>query len=197
MKQVQKLNEKILKLADHPRTLHVFGFFAFLSGSFMPLPIDPLFIVLILRNPKKLLILTIIGSLCVTLGGALMYLIGYGLYCTLGLWLIKTYNWQEQFDFLSRQLALYGGWLIVIKAFTPIPYKLLALAAGLGHLNFSIFLVASLAGRALRFLIEGLMLRFCGPTIQKFLHKHLSLGMGILFIVFTLLTILVVFLFKI
>ncbi|MGB1229706.1 MAG: YqaA family protein [Holosporaceae bacterium] len=196
MKTLQRINQKTLELADHPQTLLVFGFLSFLSGSLVPLPVDPLFLVLAIRRLKNLPLLILVGTLGVTLGGICMYFIGYGLYCTLGTWVVKTYNWQQQFDFLSHQLAVYGGWIIVLKAFTPIPYKLLALAAGMGHLNLYVFIIASLVGRALRFSIEGTILRFCGPTIQDFLQRHLSLGLGILFIGFMVLTLLVVFFLK-
>ncbi|TGW15545.1 DedA family protein [bacterium NHP-B] len=194
---LQSLNDKVLYYAEHPYMLSVFGFLGFLSGSFLPLPVDPVFVAIALRRPDRIWLLTIVGALSVTLGGLLMYGIGYSLYCTLGLWLINTYHWHAQFDFLKENLALYGSWIIIIKAFTPIPYKLLALVAGIGHLNLFVFLVASFVGRFVRFAMEGVVLSFFGPRLRLFLERYLSLGLGLILLAFLVLTFLTFFFFKI
>ena len=196
MKFLKSLNERVLYYAEHPYVLSTFCFLCFLSGSFLPFPIDPIFMVVGMRQPKRIALFVVGGAASVTLGGLLMYGIGYSLYYTVGIWLIKTYKWHEQFAFLKMQLELYGAWFIVLKAFTPIPYKLLAMIAGIGHLNIWVFLLASFVGRFARLAIEGVIIRFFSPRLRTLLEKHLSLGLGIFLLVFLVLTFCVFFLFR-
>ena len=120
-KSLTDLNNKILNFAKHPKAFWIFGLVAFLSGSFLPLPIDPLFIVLCIQNPNQIFRLSLVGTFCVTLGGLLMYGIGRLLYCTAGVWIINLYSWQDQFAFLKSQLDIWGGTLTRPTGRWPVP----------------------------------------------------------------------------
>jgi len=162
----------------------------------MLFPADPFFIVLAIRQRHPIWLLILVGTLGVTLGGLLMYGIGYGICQTVGMWLIETYNWESQFLFLKQQLDIYGAWIIILKAFTPLPYKLMAFVAGVGNLSLFTFILASLIGRALRFSIEGFVLGYTREPFKHLLKKHLSMSLGIFFLLFLLLTFLMTFIFK-
>jgi len=42
----------------------------------------------------------------------------------------------------------YGGWIVLIKGMTPIPYKLVTIASGVARLDPWIFTIASIGSRA-------------------------------------------------
>ena len=197
MKSLKRLNDRILSYASHEYAFWAFGFIAFLSGSLLPLPVDPLFMVLVIQNPKKAVRLSLIGATGITLGGLLMYAIGKGLYHTLGVWLINIYDWQDSFSILQQQLDRWGGLIILLKTFTPLPYKLLALIAGMGSLNVPVFIAASFGGRFLRLMIEAILLRLVSDSLKELLQKHLSLGLGLFFLALLTLTFLAPLLLRI
>jgi membrane protein YqaA with SNARE-associated domain len=176
----KRLSEKILQSTNSPYIFWWFGFMAFLSGSIVPLPVDPLFVLLALQNPKKIPILVFVGSVGVVLGGVAMYFFGYTFYHMFGKDLIETYKLQNQFIFLKQQLDIWGGWAIVLKAFTPFPYKIVAVICGIVHLNLFIFILSSFLGRFLRFSIEGLILAFFGQKILEAFKKHFIISLSIL-----------------
>jgi len=196
MSFLKKLNQRIVGYANHPQAMWIFFLCSFLSGSFIPLPIDPLFMVLAMQQPKKVPTLVVLGAAGITLGGLVMYAIGYAFYLTAGVWLIQTYQWEDSFLVLQKNVALYGGWLIILKTFTPIPYKLLAMVAGIAHLNLLIFVGASMAGRMLRLTTEGFVLRFVSDPLKDLLQRHLSLGLGVFFLLVLLLTLFIPFLIR-
>lgn len=175
----------------------MFAVFCFLCGSFVPAPPDPVFVVLAMRQPHRVWLLILIGTVSVTMGGLVMYAIGYGLYCSVGVWLIQAYQWERYFDALKTQLDLYGMWIITLKAFTPIPYKLLALIAGVGNYKLSSFIIASLIGRSLRFGIEAIVIRLLGERMRAFIQQYLSLGVALAFVAFLVLTFLSFFIYKV
>ena len=52
----------------------------------------------------------------------------------------------------------YNFWIVAAAGFTPLPYKVITITAGVFHINFLIFFVASAASRSARFfLVAGLM----------------------------------------
>ena len=59
--------------------------------------------------------------------------------------------------------------------FTPIPYKVVAIASGALDLDIVTFLAASLASRGLRFFLEAALLAMFGPPIRGFVERHLGL----------------------
>jgi membrane protein DedA with SNARE-associated domain len=79
----------------------------------------------------------------------------------------------------------YNFWIVFTAGFTPLPYKLFTITGGLFHINFTMFILASIVSRGLRFfLIAGLIWKF-GAPIKTFIDKYFNL----LAIVFTILLI--------
>lgn len=68
----------------------------------------------------------------------------------------------------------HGTLTVGLAAFTPLPYPVFALAAGVAHLGIWRFVAASLAGRGARFFGMGIAIFFFGPSIQRFLENYLS-----------------------
>ena len=69
----------------------------------------------------------------------------------------------------------YNFWIVFTAGFTPLPYKIFTISGGLFHINFVMFLVASIISRGLRFfLIAGLIWKF-GAPIKGFIDKYFNL----------------------
>jgi membrane protein YqaA with SNARE-associated domain len=180
----EKHTNRILAYANTPYIAPFFALISLASATFIPLPADPIFILIGLQEKRKIPALVLAGTIGITLGGLVMYGIGYALFNSLGGWIITTYHWEKEFVILQDQLATWGGWLLVIKAFTPIPYKLLSLICGFGKMNVVVFLVASATGRFLRFAVEGIFVRLFGETILFHLQRRWRLAL-LLFVTLT------------
>jgi membrane protein YqaA with SNARE-associated domain len=99
---------------------------------------------------------------------------GYGLYETLGAPVIAFYNLQEAFHAFQTRFDEWGGWIIVAKGLTPIPFKLVTIASGVAHLNLWTFVIACVITRGLRFLlVAGLFYAF-GPQARAIIDRHFS-----------------------
>jgi len=73
--------------------------------------------------------------------------------------------------------ALYerwNFWVVFTAGFTPIPYKLFTITAGVFHVHLGWFTLASLVGRAGRFFLIAALLYFFGPPIRRFLDRYLG-----------------------
>ncbi len=69
----------------------------------------------------------------------------------------------------------YGAWAIIVAAFTPIPYKVFTILAGVLDLPVRPFMLASLVGRGARFLTIGVLIYLFGEPIQDFIDQQFEL----------------------
>ncbi|MCL2017835.1 MAG: VTT domain-containing protein [Alphaproteobacteria bacterium] len=112
----------------------------------------------IVANKRKALGVVIATSLGSLIGGAIAYMIGFWLFETLGQWIITTFSTFEQFETAKALFAKHGMFIIFLAAFTPVPYKLLAICAGFLGFNPFLFIGISAIFRTLRFGILGFLL---------------------------------------
>src|SRR3989338_4700205 len=119
------------------------------------------------------------------LGGIFGYLIGWGFYEAVGEGIVKFYNLENLMSSVGAQYADNAFWVVFTAAFTPIPYKLITISAGLFKISIWTLIFASLLGRGARFFIIAGLLRVFGEKISEAIDKYF----GILSFVFTTLLI--------
>ena len=61
---------------------------------------------------------------------------------------------------------------VLTAAFTPIPYKVFTVAAGVFEVNFLTLVSASVLGRSARFFLVGGTLFYFGPAMKTLLEKY-------------------------
>ncbi len=79
----------------------------------------------------------------------------------------------------------YDWEIVAIAGFTPIPYKVITITAGVFDIDFIIFLIASALSRSARFFLVAGLLGWKGEKIRPFIEKYfnwLSLAFVILLI---------------
>ncbi len=69
----------------------------------------------------------------------------------------------------------YNFWVVFTAGFTPLPYKVITITAGVFKINFLVFLIASTVSRSARFfMVAGLFWLF-GPVVKPFIDKYFNL----------------------
>ncbi len=147
---LRRLYEWALSLVEKPHAIWVMGAISFADSSFLPLPPDFLLIPMTIAKPKRALTYAIVCTIASVAGAMLGYAIGAFLWDTLGQWLIRIYGLEGKVEAFRQLYAQWGAWVIIIKGFTPIPYKLVTIVSGFAGYNFTAFvaLVASHTRRA-------------------------------------------------
>ncbi len=106
----------------------------------------------------------------------------------LGTFLARISGTLESYEIYSDGLFFkgmvfftkYGNLTVFIAAFTIIPYKVFTISAGFFGQALPGFVLASIAGRGMRFFLVATLFYFFGPRIEPWLRRNLEL-MGILF----------------
>ena len=149
--------------------------FAFIESSFFPIPPDVLLMALCLSQPSKAFWYAFVTTVGSVLGGLFGYFIGYALYETIGKLIIAALGYQAAFESVGKLFAENAFLAIFGAAFTPIPYKVFTIAAGVWGIPLPIFVLASLLGRAGRFFAVSALLYFAGPKLKNFIDEYFNI----------------------
>ena len=174
--------DRAMRLASGRFALPALAAFAFAESSFLPVPPDVLLLPMVLARPQRAWLYAFVCTTGSVIGGIAGYAIGYYLQ-DFGRWLLALTGHAGGLETFQHWYAQWGLWVILIKGFTPIPYKLVTIASGLAHFSFPMFVAASIATRGGRFFLEAALLRH--PGAKAFVDKHLMLVivLGILSVV--------------
>lgn len=171
---LRKCYDWILRFADHPRAVWILAAVSFAESSFFPLPPDPLYYAMLLKRREQSWTLAWVCTITSVVGGWFGYAIGFGLYESVGVWIIDTYGLAEGFKNFQASVAKWGFWIIALKGLTPIPYKIVTIACGALQYDFTEFTIASMIARGSRFfMLAALFLRF-GPSIKDYIDENLT-----------------------
>lgn len=171
-----KIRDWSIRHAEGPNTKLWLAILSFSEASFFPIPPDVLLIAILLANrARQWFLYVLITSVFSILGGILGYFIGMFFFDILGQQVISFYGLESQFAYLKNIFEGAAFWTIFTAAFTPIPYKIFTITAGLFSVNFVVFIAASILGRVIRFFIVGLLLKLYGERISKVLYKYFNI----------------------
>jgi len=169
---LRRLYDWTLHWAKTPRALLALFGIAFMESSFFPIPPDILLIPMVIAKPRKWLPYAGLCTLGSLLGALLGYAIGWGLYETLGHWIVATYHLEDAMVLVGRKYQENAFLAIFTAAFTPIPYKVFTISAGLFRIDIVTLLLASLAGRFGRFFLVAASLRLFGRRIAATIERY-------------------------
>ncbi|MEK6589875.1 MAG: YqaA family protein [Nitrospinota bacterium] len=144
---------------------------AFAESSFFPIPPDILLIALSIINP---LIALFYATVC-TVGSVTGGIFGYFLGLKGGKPILERFFSHEKIVLVHNYFERYEAWAIGIAAFTPIPYKVFTIAAGVFYINFKKFVFASILGRGGRFFIVAGLIQLFGAEIKYFIQNYFEL----------------------
>lgn len=174
MKWLRALYEWTMDKAAHPYAVWWLAFFCFIESSFFPIPPHPLLGLMCLAEPKKALRFATIATLSSVAGGLFGYGIGYALYETVGVPLLTAIGLIDSVPAAQCTFNEYGVYAVTIAAATPVPFKLLTITAGALQMDLIAFLLASLAGRALIFMVVGILFQIFGAPIKSIIDEYLG-----------------------
>jgi membrane protein YqaA with SNARE-associated domain len=160
-----------MAVAGHPRASVWLGVVSFAESSFFPVPPDVLLGPMALARPRRAWWLALLTTLTSVAGALLGYAIGAGLYEAVARPLIQAYGVSAEYRRVAAWFGTYGGWAVFLAGLTPIPYKVFTIAAGSLAMPLLPFVLASLAGRGLRFFAVAAVAFFGGQRLYDGLER--------------------------
>jgi len=183
---VRRLYDWTLSWAERPGGAWALFLIAVIESSVFPVPPDVLLLALCVGAPRRSFRFALICSVGSVLGGMIGYAIGYGAWHVVKNFFIPHIFSQVAFDKVQQLYQGNAFIAILTAAFTPIPYKVFTIAAGVFEVNFWTLVFASMLGRSARFFAVGGTIFIFGPQIKALVEKYfdwfawglLALGLG-------------------
>ncbi|MBC85963.1 MAG: cytochrome B [Bdellovibrionaceae bacterium] len=183
IRQLRLLYLWTMKWAEHPKAEPALGIFSMIEGIFFPIPIDPFLLAMSAGKPKRSLRFAAIASIGSVIGGTIGYYVGYLFWDHLKEFFFTYFFPAEKFDAVALKFQTDAFLAVFLASFTPIPYKVFAVAGGVFQINIWTFVTASIVGRSLRFFVIGFLFYYWGAPIRDYIERHfdrLTIALGVI-----------------
>lgn len=175
MKIFSPLYRKVMIWSKHKYAPYYLYMTAFVESIFWPIPVDIMLAPMALAQRKLAWRYALGATVFSVLGGALGYLIGHALYEPVVLPFIEFMHYQDKMQTAINWFTEWGVMVIFIASFTPIPFKVFTITAGVMGMLFFPFILTALIGRGMRFfLVAGLMV-LGGEKMESKLSKYIDI----------------------
>lgn len=184
----RRLYDWVLSWAETRYGTQALALISFAESSFFPIPPDVLQMALSVGRPKRSFMYAFVSLVASVLGAVLGWWIGRELWDSLSQVFFDYVPGftQENFDKVGEKyrdnafLAIFGA------AFSPIPFKIFTIASGVFEVQLGTLILASFAGRGMRFFATGSLVFFFGPSVKELIDKYFELAALALFVLLVL-----------
>lgn len=156
-----RLYDWVLDLSGHRHAPAWLAGLSAAESSFFPIPPDVLLAPMCLAKPRRAWFFAAITTVSSVLGGLLGYAIGRLAFESIEGWLMGS-RLADTFISAVGAFGAHGFWYILLAGFTPIPYKVFTIAAGVVGMPLLPFTLGSLVGRGGRFFLVAFLIRLGG-----------------------------------
>lgn len=176
-----------MQLARRKQAPWYLAVLSYLESFILPFPPpDVMLAPMSLAKPDRAMRFATLTLLASVVGGITGYLIGAFLFDQVSPLLVE-WGYQDKFELVMQWFDIWGFWAVLIAGFSPVPYKLFTLSAGVLSLAIIPFILASIIGRGLRFFLLAWCLARFGPAIEPKLVQYIErIGWAVVFILLIL-----------
>jgi len=174
---VRRLYRWVLHWADTRYGTPALALISFAESSFFPIPPDVLQIALSVSRPRLSFYYAAVSSVASVAGGVAGWYIGSFLWDGMSGFF---YNYvpgftPETFEKVKLKYEQNAFLAIFGAAFTPIPFKVFTIAAGVFGISLKTLIIASAIGRSARFFLVATMIYFFGEQAKTLLEKYFEI----------------------
>jgi membrane protein YqaA with SNARE-associated domain len=173
MRIFSALYDRAMRWAGHPHAPYYLGGLSFAESSFFPVPPDVMLAPMTLAQPAKAWRFAALTTVTSALGGLLGYAIGVFAFELVEPWIRETGYWA-QYEQVNAWFQRWGFWAVFVAGFSPVPYKLFTIAAGVIAMPLLPFLFASVISRGARFFLVAGLVRAGGERMERLLRSYVD-----------------------
>lgn len=175
MKLFAHLYDRVLLWSRHRHAARFLVVNSFVESVFWPIPPDVMLAPMCLAKPEKAWHYALLASLASSVGGLAGYLLGYWLFDVAVMPMIEAFGYQSQLAMIQVWFARWDFWVVFLAGFSPIPYKLFTVTAGMMHMAVVPFLMASIISRSARFFLVAALMKWGGARMEQKLRQYIDL----------------------
>ncbi|CAG9000514.1 MAG: hypothetical protein CENE_02509 [Candidatus Celerinatantimonas neptuna] len=147
---------------------------SFVESIFWPIPVDVMLAPMALSRPNRAWRFALLATFFSVFGAVFGYYLGRYFYDLLEP-AIHLVGYDHEMQLVERWFSDWGIWVIFIAGFSPIPYKVFTISAGLLQMVFWPFILASLVGRGMRFFLVAGLMKWGGKRMEEKLRHYIDI----------------------
>lgn len=169
---LRQLYDRAMALSATRWALPALAAVAFAEASFFPIIPEVMLGPMVLARRDRAFLYALVCTVASVVGGLFGYAIGVFL-TPLGLQLLRLFGHGQGMEAYRDWFAANGFWVILLKGFTPIPFKLVTIASGIARFSLWQFVLAAVITRGGRFFMGAALLQH--PAAKALVERHLLL----------------------
>jgi membrane protein YqaA with SNARE-associated domain len=173
MRLFSSLLTMVMGWAEHRHASYYLAGLSFAESSFFPIPPDVMLAPMTLAKPERAWQFALVTTLASVVGGVAGYLIGMFAF-ELVEPLLHSAGYWERYLATREWFAVWGVWVVFLAGFSPIPYKIFTITAGVVGMVFLPFVLASFVGRGARFFLVAWLMRMGGAKMERILKQYID-----------------------
>lgn len=174
MQIFSKIYHTILNWAQSRYAVYWLCLLSFVESFILPYPPpDILLAPMALKKPKSAYKFALVCTLFSVLGGVVGYFIGALLLDVITPLLIKL-HYMDRLETIEVWFEQYGIWIVAIAGFSPMPYKIFTIGAGVASMALLPFILMSILARGLRFFLVAFFVKKFGDACDIWLKKYID-----------------------
>lgn len=175
MQVFENIYNGVIRFSRRDDAPYYLSLLSFVESFILPFPPpDVMLAPMSLAQPRRALRFAALTLVFSVLGGLVGYLIGAFLF-DLAEPLIVEWGYQSRFQTVMNWFDQWGFWAVLVAGFSPVPYKIFTIAAGVLNLALLPFVLASIIGRGARFYLVAWCLSRYGPAIESRLIRYIEI----------------------
>lgn len=174
MKIFETVYDKTLQWSKHRFAPFWLSFASFIEAIFFPVPPDVMLIPMSMAEPKKALRFAVYTTLASVLGGIIGYAIGYFAFDWVSGY-IQSWGFQTQFDQAQLWFETWGVVVVFLAGFSPIPFKVFTICAGVMNMAFLPFVLSAAVSRFARFFLVARLSAWGGEKYADKIRHYIEM----------------------
>jgi membrane protein YqaA with SNARE-associated domain len=170
----ESIYQGVMRFSRRREAPYYLSLLSFVESFILPFPPpDVMLAPMSLARPSRAMQFAALTLFFSVLGGLVGYMIGAFLFDLAEPYVI-AWGYQARFEKVTTWFEHWGFWAVLVAGFSPVPYKLFTIAAGVLNLALIPFVLASIIGRGARFFLLAWCLARYGPAIEPKLVRYIE-----------------------
>ncbi len=173
MKIFGAMYDKTMEWSKHRFATFWLSFVSFIEAIFFPIPPDVMLIPMSMSKPQQAFKLALYTAVASALGGVVGYGIGYYAFDLVQEYIVK-WGYQSSWEQSISWFKEWGVLVVFVAGFSPIPYKVFTIAAGVMQMAFLPFVITAFISRLARFALVAKLAAWGGERFAAKLRKSIE-----------------------
>ena len=173
MKLFGPIYDKTMEWSKHRFAGFWLSFVSFIEAIFFPIPPDVMLIPMSMSKPQQAFKLALYTAVASALGGVVGYGIGYYAFDLVQEYIVK-WGYQSSWEQSISWFKEWGVLVVFVAGFSPIPYKVFTIAAGVMQMAFLPFVITAFISRLARFALVAKLAAWGGERFAAKLRKSIE-----------------------